>query len=44
MHTFEGRNNKVLWRLHVTGGIPRWPDIDDEYPLTILPGHSSSLS
>jgi hypothetical protein len=37
MHTFEGRNNKVLWRLHVTGEIPRWPDIDDEYPVTILP-------
>lgn len=37
MHTFEGRNNKVLWRLHVAGEIPRWPDLDDEYPVTILP-------
>lgn len=37
MHTFEARNNKVLWRLHVAGEVPRWPDIDDEYPVTILP-------
>jgi hypothetical protein len=37
MHSFEGRNNKVLWRLHVAGEIPRWPDLDDEYPMTILP-------
>ncbi len=37
MHTFDGRHNKVLWRLHISGEIPRWPDIDDEYPVTILP-------
>jgi hypothetical protein len=37
MHTFEGRHNKVLWRLKVHGEIPRWPDVDDEYPITVLP-------
>lgn len=37
MHTFESRNNKVLWRLRVRGEIPRWPDVDDEYPITVLP-------
>jgi hypothetical protein len=37
MHTFEGGNNKVLWRLRVRGEIPRWPDVDDEYPVTVLP-------
>lgn len=37
MHTFEAGNNKVLWRLRVRGEIPRWPDVDDEYPITVLP-------
>jgi hypothetical protein len=37
MHTFESSNNKVLWRLRVRGEIPRWPDVDDEYPITVLP-------
>lgn len=37
MHTFEGRHNKVLWRLRVRGEIPRWPDVEDEYPITVLP-------
>lgn len=37
MHTFEASNNKVLWRLRVIGEIPRWPDVEDEYPITVLP-------
>lgn len=37
MHTFEANNNKVLWRLRVRGEIPRWPDVDDEYPVHVLP-------
>jgi hypothetical protein len=37
MHTFEAGRNKVLWRLKVQGEIPRWPDVADEYPITVLP-------
>ncbi len=37
MHTFESSNNKVLWRLRVRGEIPRWPDVDDEYPIHVMP-------
>jgi len=37
MHTFEASRNKVLWRLKVQGEIPRWPDVADEYPITVLP-------
>ena len=37
MHTFVAPNNKVLWRLRVEGQIPRFPDVKDEYPVTILP-------
>jgi hypothetical protein len=35
--TFIADNNKVRWRLCVHGAIPRWPDISDDYELTILP-------
>jgi hypothetical protein len=37
MHTLEGRCNKVLWQLKVHGEIARWPDVSDEYPITVLP-------
>lgn len=37
MHTFEAPNNKVQWQLKVTGEIPRWPDVVDEYAITVLP-------
>jgi hypothetical protein len=37
MHTFEARNNKVLWRLMVRGEVPRWPDVEEEFPVTVLP-------
>ena len=37
MHTFIAPNNKILWRLRVEGEIPRWPNVKDEYPVTILP-------
>ncbi len=37
MHSFEARNNKILWQLVVKGEIPIWPDIKDEYPIVVLP-------
>ena len=37
MHTLEASNNKILWRLRVIGEIPRWPDVDDDYPIHVLP-------
>lgn len=37
MHSFASANNKIVWTLHVRGEIPRWPDIDDEFSLTVLP-------
>jgi hypothetical protein len=42
MPTFEGRNNKITWKLVVTGDIPRYPDINDEYPLPLLPAPPQS--
>ena len=37
MHTFIADNNKVIWTLHVTGTIARWPDIDDSFDITVKP-------
>lgn len=37
MHTFEGDNNKVIWTLHVAGDIPRWPNIDETFDITVRP-------
>jgi hypothetical protein len=35
--TFAGRNNKIIWAIHVHGQIARWPDVDEEFPVTVLP-------
>jgi hypothetical protein len=37
MHTFESPNNKIVWALHVTGEIDRWPDVSEEYAIVVLP-------
>jgi len=37
MHTFTGASNKVVWELKVAGEIPRWPDVDQNFPVTIHP-------
>jgi hypothetical protein len=37
MHSFTAAHNKVVWLLRVRGEIPRWPDLDDEYPITVAP-------
>jgi hypothetical protein len=37
MHSFKSKNNKIIWELKAKGDIPRWPDIEDDYPVEILP-------
>jgi len=37
MHSFDAPNNKIVWELVVTGEIPRWPDLDERFELTVLP-------
>jgi len=39
MHSFDGGNNKIQWRLRVDGSIRRWPDINQNYPFTVRPGN-----
>jgi hypothetical protein len=37
MHSFSATHNKIVWTLEVKGEIQRWPDVDDAFPITILP-------
>jgi hypothetical protein len=37
MHSFDATNNKVIWQLHVAGDIPRWPNIDETFNITVRP-------
>ncbi len=38
MPTFDAGNNEIEWRLTVHGDVPFWPDVDDEFPITVYPG------
>jgi len=37
MPSFKAANNQILWTLQVKGEIRRWPDLNEEFSLTILP-------
>ncbi|HVE41949.1 MAG TPA: DUF3592 domain-containing protein [Planctomycetota bacterium] len=37
MHSFKSSNNKFLWTFQVKGEIPRWPDVNEEFPFEVLP-------
>ena len=35
--TFMAPHNKIIWTLQVSGSIPRWPDIDETFDVTVRP-------
>ena len=37
MHTFEAKNNKIIWQVKVKGEISKWPDIGQEFNIVVLP-------
>jgi hypothetical protein len=37
MHSFDAASNKVVWELKVEGDISRWPDVEQTFPVAILP-------
>lgn len=37
MHSFEADNNKIIWLIELHGQIARWPDVSQEYKITIRP-------
>ena len=43
IHTFTGTNNRIVWMLRVNGDIPKWPDVNAEFPITVLPREAATL-
>jgi hypothetical protein len=37
IHSFKSDNNKIVWSLIVEGDIRRWPNINDEFEINVLP-------
>lgn len=37
MHSLTADNNRVVWTLKVKGNVPRWPDVDEEFEINVLP-------
>jgi len=37
IHSWNSTNNKIIWMLTVNGKIAEWPDIKEEYIITVLP-------
>lgn len=37
MHTFRGRRNQVIWVLTVRAEIARWPDVNEEFEVSVFP-------
>ena len=41
MHSFIGKHNKIVWSIRLRGEIPRWPDLCEEFPITVLPAQQT---
>ncbi len=37
MHTFLAAHNRIEWLIKVKISIARWPDVDESYPIQVLP-------
>jgi len=43
MHSFEADANKIIWEIKIEGEIDRWPDIGQNFPITIRPMRIENL-
>ena len=43
MHSFEADSNKIVWEIKVEGQIDRWPDVEQNFPVTIRPVRIENL-
>jgi uncharacterized protein DUF3592 len=39
--SFESAHNRIVWVLCVRGEVDRWPDLNEEFPIGVLPINSS---
>lgn len=43
MHSFDGGNNRISWKLKIQGTIRLWPDVLEEFPLVVRPAPAESI-
>ncbi len=43
MHSFDGGNNRISWKLKIQGTIRLWPDVLEEFPLVVRPAPTESI-
>jgi hypothetical protein len=43
MPSFDAAHNRIIWSFHLHGEIPKWPDVQDEFPVSIFPVTPSDL-
>ncbi|MEI7822324.1 MAG: hypothetical protein WCK55_15530 [Verrucomicrobiota bacterium] len=43
IHTFSAPNNRILWMLHVQGDIRKWPDVNADFHIAVLPRETATL-
>lgn len=41
MHSFDGYLSKVKWLIKVTASVRRWTDVEDKFPIVVLPKHGT---
>ena len=41
MHSFEAKNNKIIWAIEVHGDIKRWPDVKESFKITVAPAKNN---
>lgn len=44
MHSFEAKHNRVRWKIALVGPIRRWPDLELDYPIEVLPSEDDPES
>lgn len=37
MHSFAADNNRIVWEIKVSGEIPKWPDVNQNFPIILHP-------
>ena len=37
MHSFSGGSNRIVWRLKLSGEIPKWPDVTESVEIEVTP-------
>lgn len=42
MPSFDGGNNKIIWKIKLAGEIRLWPDVSFDFPIDLEPGEDPS--